>query len=282
MHCSRPRLRSKRLNGGCWSALPSFQWTPSGSLRCGSLSSFDRRYPGSEKPTTRCELAQSENYGIAFGSVAAPSSSDRDLLGQDVRQILRDGRCRDNVERVALLDLVMAQVAPAASRQVLIDKSVRDKQAFRSQLFAQEAERILQRKGTAKASKPKILVIGATAGIIGALVSRGFEVVATDMSEDVQNQILGGVSVWSDTANLELVQRVDLAIITGMTLPNGTLAELIAAARDHNTSTMIWAITGRNFGHYYTAHGVDCVIADPSPFFHLPGPAKIEIWHREH
>jgi hypothetical protein len=238
--------------------------------------------PGERKTHYTMRLAQSENYGIAFGSVSTPSSSDRDLLGEDARQILRDRRCRDNVERVALLDLVMAHVAPAAGRQLLIDKSVRDKQAHRSQLFAEEAERILERKGLAKAGKPKILVIGATAGIINALVSRGFEVAATDMSEDVQNQILGGVIVRSDTANLELIQNVDLAIITGMTLPNGTLTGLIAAAKHYNTSTMIWAITGRNLGHYYTAHGVDCVIADPSPFFLLPGPAKIEIWHREH
>src|SRR5579863_2244914 len=101
--------------------------------------------PGERKTHYTMRLAQSESYGIAFGSVAAPSSSDRDLLGEDVRQILSDGRYRDTVERVALLDLVMEQVAPAASRQVLIDKSVRDKQAFRSQLFAQEAERILER-----------------------------------------------------------------------------------------------------------------------------------------
>jgi hypothetical protein len=238
--------------------------------------------PGERKTHYTMRLAQSENYGIAFGSVSRPSSSDRDLLGEDVRQILRDRRYRNNVERVALLDLVMAHVAPAASRHVLIDKSVRDKQAHRSQQFAQEAERILEQKGAAKAGKPKILVIGATAAIIGALVSRGFEVAATDMSEDVENQLLGGIIVRSDSANLELVQSVDLAIITGMTLPNCTLPELIATAQQHNTSTMIWAITGRNFGHYYTAHGVDCVLADPSPFFQLPGPAKIDIWHREY
>src|SRR5262249_32656085 len=135
-------------------------------------------------------------------------------------------RYRDNVERVALLDLLMAHVAPAASRQVSIDESVGDKHTHRSQLFAQEAHRILERKGFTKTVKPKILVIGATAGIVGALVSRGFEVGATDMAEDAQNQILGGVIVRSDAANLELVQDVDLAIITGMTLPNGTLTGL--------------------------------------------------------
>jgi hypothetical protein len=77
------------------------------------------------------------------------------------------------------------------------------------------------------------------------------------------------------------MKEADLAIITGMTLPNRTLPGLIELAKEHNTSTMIWAISGRNFGHYYTEHGVDCVISDPSPFLLLPGPATVAIWRRK-
>ena len=43
----------------------------------------------------------------------------------------------------------------------------------------------------------------------------------------------------------------DHALI-GMVLPNRTLPALLQAAKTNNTSTMIWAITGRNFGYYYT------------------------------
>jgi hypothetical protein len=43
---------------------------------------------------------------------------------------------------------------------------------------------------------------------------------------------------------------------------------------------MIWAITGKNFGQYYTDHGVDSVISDPSPFLLLPGPSLMEIYRR--
>ena len=102
------------------------------------------------------------------------------------------------------------------------------------------------------------------------------------MSGDVLSQEFGGVKVRGAAANAELVKEADLAIITGMTLPNRTLPAFMAGAKNHNTSTMIWAITGRNFGYYFTEHGVDCVIVDPSPFLLLPGPAKIGIWRREH
>jgi uncharacterized protein (DUF4213/DUF364 family) len=90
------------------------------------------------------------------------------------------------------------------------------------------------------------------------------------------------VKVRGNTANSELIKEADLAIITGMTLPNRTLPGIMEMAREHKTSTMIWAITGRNFGHYYLEQGVDCVISDPSPFLLLPGPARISIWRREH
>ena len=94
-------------------------------------------------------IAQSENYGVAFG----PSGNTAPLptgisWARTFGTILQDGRCRDDVDRVALVDLVMAHVAPAANHQVTVDKSVRDKQAFRSQLFANEAEDVLRLKGS--------------------------------------------------------------------------------------------------------------------------------------
>ena len=68
--------------------------------------------------------------------------------------------------------------------------------------------------------------------------------------------------------NSKSIAAADLTIITGMTLSDGTLPSLLEIAKTSNTSTMIWAVTGRNLGQYYTP-GVDCVISDPSPFFQL-------------
>ena len=76
------------------------------------------------------------------------------------------------------------------------------------------------------------------------------------------------------------MKKADIAIITGMTLPNRTLLGLIKLAQQYSTSTMIWAITGLNFGRYYTEHGIDCVISDPTAFHLLPGSVNIGIWRR--
>ena len=239
--------------------------------------------PGERKTRYRMRLAQSENYGIAFGPTSALRDTDQALVGEDSREILKDRLFRDDIDRTALVDLVIGHVSAAADHQVILDQTRREKYALRSRLFGDEADLILRRKGfdAIKGSKPRIQVIGATAGIIAALVDRGFEVTATDMCPDVVGEKLGGVTVCDETENGRLIKAADLVIITGMTLPNLTLPILTEAARTHNTSTMIWAVTGRNFGHYFTERGVDCVISDPSPFLMLPGPASIGIWRRE-
>ena len=239
--------------------------------------------PGERKTRYRMRLAQSENYGIAFGPTSALRDTDQALVGEDSREILKDRRFRDDIDRTALIDLVIGHVSAAADHQVILDQTLREKYALRSRLFGDEADLILRRKGfdAIKGSKPRIHVIGATAGIIGALVDRGFEVTATDMCQDVVGEKLGGVTVCDETENDRLIKAADLVIITGMTLPNRTLPILIEAAKTHNTSTVIWAVTGRNFGHYFTERGVDCVISDPSPFLMLPGPATIGIWRRK-
>jgi len=240
--------------------------------------------PEDRKTRYTVRLAQAESYGTAFGPISPLRDADHALVGEDSRVILKDRRFRDDIDRTALIDLVIGHVSPPATHQLVVDQILRDKYAARSRLFADEADAVLRRKGPAaiKGRKPCILVIGATSGILEALVARGFEVTATDMSPDVVGRSLGGVTVRDATENGSLIEAADLAIITGMTLPNRTLPALAEAAKAHNTSTMIWAVTGKNLGHYYTEHGIDCVISDPAPFLQLPGPATIGFWRREH
>ena len=247
--------------------------------------------PGERKTRYRDRIAHSEtNYGISAQALPrsehsrALGDTDHALVGEDIREILKDGRFRDDMDRTALIDLVIGHVSSEANDQVILDQTLlRDKYALRSRLFADEAEVVLRRKGSdaIKGSKPHILVIGAMAGTHAALIARGFEVTATDISPEVVGQKLGGVTVCHERENGRLIKAADLVIITGMTLSNRTLPALIEAAKINNTSTMIWAITGRNFGHYYTEQGIDCVISDPSPFLMLPGPGSIGIWRRE-
>jgi hypothetical protein len=102
------------------------------------------------------------------------------------------------------------------------------------------------------------------AGTHAVLVARGLEVTATDMSPDVAGRSLGGVTVRNGCENEKLMEASDIVIATGMTFPNGTLPDLMRAAQNSNASTMIWVVTGRNLGHYFTVH--DFVSVMPSLF----------------
>jgi len=227
-------------------------------------------------------IAQAEGYGRSGG--LTPPDPDPDLVGQDARRILRERRCRHDADRTAIVDLVMGQISRPADAQVVVEGTAHRKYLLRTELFADEVEWVTRGRDPRyrKADPPRVLVVGATAGILDALTRRGFAVSATDLSTDVVGQTLGGLPVQDGrTANPRLMEDADVAIVTGLSLTNGTLPDLVSAAKTHNTSTIVWAITGKNFGHYYTEHGVDSVISDPSPFLLLPGPAAIAIWRRQ-
>ena len=267
------------------------QWTldrasrlPADSFRLTSF--WDVEYvrqhvPGERKTRYTMRLAQAENYGVAFDLTPPRQAFDPEVIGEDSRQILRDRRFRDDIDRVALIDLIHGEIA-APTDEVILGQTLPDKYALRARLFADEAGHVLRRKGVhATWDNPHIHVVGATAGILNALLVSRFKVTATDLSHDVVGQNLGGVTVCEAADNCKFIMAADLAIITGMSLPNGTLPTLLEAAKESNTSTMVWAITGRNLGQYYTQHGIDCVISDPSPFLLLPGQASVGVWRRQ-
>jgi hypothetical protein len=236
--------------------------------------------PGERRTAYPMRIAQTEHYGTAVGLSGLPDP-DPELIGQDARHVLAHGSCQDPVDRAAVVDSVMSHVSRPADRELIVDGAPPAKYVARAELFADEASTLL-RRAISKQSRPHALVVGATAGIIGALVGRGFAVSATDLWPEAVGHELGGVRVENGaTANARLMKDADLAVITGMTLSNRTLADLMALAHTHSTATMIWAVTGRSFGDYYTEHGVDCVISDPSPFLLLPGPAAMAVWRRK-
>ncbi len=240
--------------------------------------------PGERKTRYTMKIAQSENYGSAVGLTSILPDPNSDLVGKNVRQILKEKLYADKIERIAFVDLIMGHVSRPADAQISLDGAMQAKYEARSSIFAEEAERILRRKTSRKTNgtRRRILVVGATAGIIRALLRKGFDVSSTDLWPEAVGKEFGGVTVLSGkAANAQLMKQADLAIMTGMTLQNRTLPSLIRLAKRHNTFTMVWAITGRNFGHYYTENGVDAVISDPSPFLLLPGPATMAIWRRQ-
>ena len=179
--------------------------------------------PDERKACYTMKIAQAETYGRSggFGPVPDP---DPALVGEDTRRILKGRLWRDDGDRVAITDSVVGQISRPPDEHVVLDDRAHAKYVARAELFADEAERIVQRRGAARLKqphRPRVLVVGATAGILAALVRRGFEVSATDLSADIVGRPLGGVLVLDgESANAELMPDADLAIVTGQSLMN--------------------------------------------------------------
>jgi hypothetical protein len=204
--------------------------------------------PTDRKTRYTARLAQSENYGIACGLTSVVEETgqpvslceaDRLLVGEDCREIINNRRYHTDLDRTAFLDLVMGHLSPEAHDQLILNQERGDKYASKLQLFADETCAVLTRKGTdaIKGNKPHVLVIGAMAGTLAALVARGFEVTATDMAPDGVGRNLGGVMVCNAFENHRPIEAADMVIVSGITFSNRTLPEL-STAKDSNTSNM--------------------------------------------
>lgn len=99
---------------------------------------------------------------------------------------------------------------------------------------------------------------------------------ATDYGARIAGAKLEDVKIeWGDET-ASMVREVDVALVTGMTLANGTLGTIIDAAREADTRLVIFAETGHNFAGRYLELGVDTVISEEFPFY-LSGPGVSRI-----
>src|SRR6185312_7859690 len=59
-----------------------------------------QQVPGERKARYTMRLAQAEGYGVALDHRAPRQARDPNLIGEDSRHILNEGRFRDNIDRI--------------------------------------------------------------------------------------------------------------------------------------------------------------------------------------
>jgi uncharacterized protein (DUF4213/DUF364 family) len=178
---------------------------------------------------------------------------------------------------IAILDSLHASHCPAPTTQIQLSGSPITKATERASIVAGEALQLLP-DGLHR--KPKVVNIGAVGNIIVELKSRGFEVSATDLNPNVVGTLLHGVVIQSGEANTHLIQNSDIAVITGMTISNGSIDELLSVARECNTKVVIFAQSGASFARFYLDRGASSVVAEPFPFYIFQGISTIGIYRR--
>ena len=221
-------------------------------------------------------LVQVQATGAAYSAYEGIHKSELNaLVGNDAREMITEEYSPVNI---ALLDAMFASLSPKADEEFLI--SGKNKASQRADIICNEVQNMCRKKLIPE--RPGVVNVGAIGCIIEKLKNKNMLVTASDLDENIINKELCGVNIADGALHTdELVAEADLAIITGMTISNGSLPEIIKTAKENNTKIMIIAETGAGFGRAYCdLFDIDIVVSEPYPFYIFNCYSQILIYRK--
>jgi len=93
--------------------------------------------------------------------------------------------------------------------------------------------------------KASILHIGYQPGHVKALENRFSKLYVTDLNRDVVGNIKYGVRVIDGSANRDLINRVDIVLITGSAIVNKTIYDIIEQVYRQDKTGIIYGVTAK-------------------------------------
>ncbi len=120
-----------------------------------------------------------------------------------------------------------------------------------------------------------VAVVGVVNSLLQVLRERGREVIPSDFAFEATES---GDPVLRDAH--EAVNRSSAALISGMTLGNGTFAALLARAQDKGIPVVVFAQSASAIFPWFVGNGVSALSAEPYPFFWLTGTASTIFRYR--
>jgi len=223
-------------------------------------------------------VVQTRSQGCCYferRSRSAPQVQE-DMIGQDVLATRFDGSAWD----IAALDAVYADLCGPPTRTFTIEGTNVEKALRRAEVVCEEvlslaARSFRERDRTAL----QVLNVGVVGDFLAILGRAGVRLHASDFFEGIVGRRVHDVLVRHGSETLALVAEADVALVTGMTLANGTFDDILSTARQHGTRVVVFAQTGAHFATAYRDHGVDVVVSEPQPFYLSgPGPSELRVY----
>lgn len=125
----------------------------------------------------------------------------------------------------------------------------------------QRAKTIAQLAGVK--ANDRVLLIGAIADLMDAVVSVGAELKVADLALAGSSMI--GIPIMYDA--IPLLDWANVVIMTGNTLKTNTLSNLLFLLRNSGARILVYAMSGANVAPHYLKHGVHTVTAEYFPFY---------------
>jgi hypothetical protein len=221
--------------------------------------------------------AQTLGHGCSYfePSEEEPGLSES-LLGKNVLELRTEYRSI----QIAGLDAAFSSLNGTPSDSVVLDGTNIRKNAARAELVCREVLRLLKGRTPKGAKKYKIVNVGVIGNFLYMLSQRKNIILsASDFYKGVVGKSIYGVRVEHGTKTPDLIAEADVGIVTGMTLANKSMEEIIESAQENGTALVMFAETGANFASEYCKMGVDVVVSEPFPFYlSSNGRTKINIY----
>jgi hypothetical protein len=219
-------------------------------------------------------LVQTVGEGACYCSTIPYLEEGYYLLGQDCREAEFKYRCFE----VSTVDAMYSAFDKRPDETFTMTGTSAEKALWRSRIIVDETVRLLERAGIDRGSVVNVGVIG---NIVKMLTDRGFEVFGTDEDPLLVGAELDGVPVYGEDRTVEMVERCDAAVLTGMIISTDTMEDILEAARRTGTKLIMFCETGANLCEEYVKLGVDSAVAEPFPFYIFGGTTRIDVYRRK-
>ena len=94
-------------------------------------------------------------------------------------------------------------------------------------------------------------MVGAVERVATALRRHGLAVQCLDMNPLIIRQKVGGVPIYNESHTEDVFGNSDIALLSGMTVANSRLNNLLELCLKLGISTVAYGQTGANFGPFY-------------------------------
>jgi len=219
-------------------------------------------------------LVQTVGEGACYCSTIPFLEEGYYLLGKDCREAEFKYRCFE----VSTTDAMYSAFEKTPDETFSMSGTSAEKALWRSRIIVDETLRLLELAGIEGGSVVNVGVIG---NIVRMLSHKGLTVYGTDEDPALVGAELEGIPVYGEDRTVEMVERCDAAVMTGMIISTDTMEDILDAARRSGTKLIMFCETGANLCDEYVKLGVDSAVAEPFPFYIFGGTTRIDIYRRK-
>lgn len=239
------------------------------------------------KYTILVSQTSNDGQGAAYCSHDETISVRRihNLVGNKVNDILFD-ESLPYCLKISILDSLYESLKQSPDYTVLIEGSSRKKAYYRAEIIINEVIVLLYKKiieNKIKNTNPTILNIGFVSMFQNILYDKihSIRFFATDLHKDIINKVFNNIKILNGKEhNIELLEKSDIALVTGMTLSTSTLYDILNYAKRYNTDVVIFAETGYNLSPYYINFGANVIISEEFPYYIFNGISRLRIYRK--